>query len=46
MDAEPEAFQLVLSYIYTDRIHPAKLNGTTITGGDGCCIVVGGCVVI
>ena len=26
-DAEPEAFQLVLSYIYTDRIHPQKLKG-------------------
>ena len=23
-DADPRAFELVLSYIYTDRIHPTK----------------------
>ena len=23
-DSDPHAFELVLSYIYTDRIHPAK----------------------
>ena len=27
-DAVPKAFEMVLSYIYTDRIYPAGVNGT------------------
>ena len=27
-DAVPKAFEMVLSYIYTDRIYPAGINGT------------------
>ena len=31
-DAVPKAFEMVLSYIYTDRIYPAGVNGTcTVT---------------
>ena len=29
-DAVPKAFEMVLSYIYTDRISPAGVNGTCL----------------
>ena len=29
-DAVPKAFEMVLSYIYTDRIYPSGVNGTCL----------------